>query len=91
MYRLVQYKFYLLLETLESAGLHDDHQELQRLQVEWVIKSLNEIVHVNVAGAGVGIGLVFSSLMSATSRNPALRPLFLGSTNHYIAGTPIYR
>jgi F0F1-type ATP synthase membrane subunit c/vacuolar-type H+-ATPase subunit K len=30
---------------------------------------------IGLAGAGVGIGLVFSSLMSATSRNPALRPL----------------
>ena len=29
---------------------------------------------IGLAGAGVGIGLVFSSLMSATSRNPALRP-----------------
>lgn len=27
-----------------------------------------------VAGAGVGIGLVFSGLITATSRNPALRP-----------------
>lgn len=29
---------------------------------------------IGLAGAGVGIGLVFSALMSATSRNPALRP-----------------
>ena len=29
---------------------------------------------IGLAGAGVGIGLVFSSLMSATSRNTALRP-----------------
>jgi len=29
---------------------------------------------IGLAGAGVGIGLVFSSLMSAVSRNPALRP-----------------
>lgn len=32
------------------------------------------IATVGLAGAGVGIGLVFSALMSATSRNPALRP-----------------
>ena len=29
---------------------------------------------IGLAGAGVGIGLVFSSLMSATSRNPSMRP-----------------
>lgn len=29
---------------------------------------------IGLAGAGVGIGLVFSSLMSSVSRNPALRP-----------------
>lgn len=34
---------------------------------------------IGLAGAGVGIGLVFSSLMSSVSRNPALRPLNLGS------------
>jgi F-type H+-transporting ATPase subunit c len=28
---------------------------------------------IGLAGAGVGIGIVFSSLMSAVSRNPALR------------------
>jgi F-type H+-transporting ATPase subunit c len=27
-----------------------------------------------VAGAGVGIGLVFGSLIEATARNPSLRP-----------------
>lgn len=32
---------------------------------------------IGLAGAGVGIGLVFSSLMSSVSRNPALRP-YLG-------------
>lgn len=35
---------------------------------------------IGLAGAGVGIGLVFSGLITATSRNPALRP-YLGS--HY--------
>jgi len=29
---------------------------------------------MGLAGAGVGIGLVFSALISATSRNPAIRP-----------------
>ena len=29
---------------------------------------------IGLAGAGVGIGLVFSGLITATSRNPALRP-----------------
>ncbi len=29
---------------------------------------------IGLAGAGVGIGLVFSSLMSSVSRNPVLRP-----------------
>lgn len=28
--------------------------------------------------AGVGIGLVFSALISATSRNPAIRPKYWG-------------
>ncbi len=34
---------------------------------------------IGLAGAGVGIGLVFSSLMSATSRNPSMRPYNWGS------------
>ena len=29
---------------------------------------------IGLAGAGVGIGVVFSGLIIATSRNPALRP-----------------
>jgi F-type H+-transporting ATPase subunit c len=29
---------------------------------------------IGLTGAGVGIGLVFSSLISSTSRNPSLRP-----------------
>lgn len=29
---------------------------------------------IGLIGAGVGIGLVFSSLISATSRNPSIRP-----------------
>nr|YP_010130238.1 ATP synthase F0 subunit c [Clavaria fumosa]QPZ51140.1 ATP synthase F0 subunit c [Clavaria fumosa] len=29
---------------------------------------------IGLAGAGVGIGVVFSGLILATSRNPALRP-----------------
>jgi F-type H+-transporting ATPase subunit c len=29
---------------------------------------------IGLAGAGVGIGLVFSGLITGTSRNPALRP-----------------
>ena len=29
---------------------------------------------IGVAGAGVGIGLVFGSLIEATARNPSLRP-----------------
>lgn len=37
---------------------------------------------IGLAGAGVGIGLVFSSLMSATSRNPALRPSRIVGSNH---------
>ena len=35
---------------------------------------------IGLAGAGVGIGVVFSGLITATARNPALRP-FLGSIN----------
>jgi F0F1-type ATP synthase membrane subunit c/vacuolar-type H+-ATPase subunit K len=30
---------------------------------------------IGLAGAGVGIGLVFGSLIEATSRNPSLRPI----------------
>jgi F0F1-type ATP synthase membrane subunit c/vacuolar-type H+-ATPase subunit K len=30
---------------------------------------------IGLAGAGVGIGLVFGSLIEATARNPSLRPL----------------
>jgi len=33
---------------------------------------------IGLAGAGVGIGVVFSGLITATARNPALRPC-LGS------------
>nr|NP_705624.1 ATP synthase F0 subunit 9 [Schizosaccharomyces japonicus]AAN37917.1 ATP synthase F0 subunit 9 [Schizosaccharomyces japonicus] len=29
---------------------------------------------IGVSGAGVGIGLIFSSLINGTSRNPSLRP-----------------
>jgi F-type H+-transporting ATPase subunit c len=29
---------------------------------------------IGLAGAGVGIGVVFSGLITGTSRNPALRP-----------------
>lgn len=29
---------------------------------------------IGLAGAGAGIGIVFSGLITATSRNPALRP-----------------
>jgi len=29
---------------------------------------------IGLAGAGVGIGLVFGSLITATARNPSLRP-----------------
>jgi F-type H+-transporting ATPase subunit c len=29
---------------------------------------------IGLAGAGVGIGLVFSGLITGTARNPALRP-----------------
>ncbi|MBW5719168.1 F0F1 ATP synthase subunit C [Klebsiella pneumoniae] len=29
---------------------------------------------IGLAGAGAGIGLVFSGLITATARNPALRP-----------------
>jgi F0F1-type ATP synthase membrane subunit c/vacuolar-type H+-ATPase subunit K len=35
---------------------------------------------IGLAGAGVGIGLVFGSLIEATARNPSLRPkIKLGS------------
>ncbi len=34
---------------------------------------------IGLAGAGVGIGVVFSGLITATARNPALRPEYLGS------------
>jgi len=37
--------------------------------------------------AGVGIGLVFSGLITATSRNPALRPLLVGVDILLYAGT----
>jgi F-type H+-transporting ATPase subunit c len=35
---------------------------------------------IGLAGAGVGIGVVFSGLITATARNPALRPYFFGDT-----------
>jgi F0F1-type ATP synthase membrane subunit c/vacuolar-type H+-ATPase subunit K len=35
---------------------------------------------IGLAGAGVGIGLVFGSLITATARNPSLRPL-IGAVN----------
>jgi len=47
-----------------------------KFYIEYVIvRALNN--HINghkVAGAGVGIGLVFGSLIEATARNPSLRP-----------------
>ncbi|KAG2231122.1 hypothetical protein INT48_007966 [Thamnidium elegans] len=44
---------------------------------------------IGLAGAGVGVGLVFAALINSTSRNPSLRPqLFsytiLGTSNNYI-------
>jgi F-type H+-transporting ATPase subunit c len=33
---------------------------------------------IGLAGAGVGIGLVFGSLIEATARNPSLRPQLFG-------------
>lgn len=33
---------------------------------------------IGLAGAGVGIGVVFSGLITATARNPALRPEIFG-------------
>lgn len=33
---------------------------------------------IGLAGAGVGIGLVFGSLIEATARNPSLRPFIIG-------------
>lgn len=33
---------------------------------------------IGLAGAGVGIGVVFSGLITATARNPQLRPLNIG-------------
>lgn len=33
---------------------------------------------IGLAGAGVGIGLVFGSLIIATGRNPAMRPTLFG-------------
>jgi F-type H+-transporting ATPase subunit c len=38
---------------------------------------------IGLAGAGVGIGVVFSGLITAISRNPALRPQLL---NYAILG-----
>lgn len=38
---------------------------------------------IGLAGAGVGIGVVFSGLIIATARNPALRPQFF---NYAILG-----
>ena len=35
---------------------------------------------IGIAGAGVGIGLVFAALINALSRNPALRPLLFSYT-----------
>jgi F-type H+-transporting ATPase subunit c len=33
---------------------------------------------IGLAGAGVGIGLVFGSLIEGTARNPSLRPQLFG-------------
>jgi F-type H+-transporting ATPase subunit c len=33
---------------------------------------------IGLSGAGVGIGLVFGSLIEATARNPSLRPQLFG-------------
>jgi F-type H+-transporting ATPase subunit c len=36
---------------------------------------------IGLAGAGVGIGLVFGSLIEGAARNPSLRPLYIGVVN----------
>jgi F-type H+-transporting ATPase subunit c len=35
---------------------------------------------IGLAGAGVGIGLVFAALINSTSRNPSLRPQLFSYT-----------
>ena len=35
---------------------------------------------IGMAGAGVGIGLVFSALITSTARNPSLRPILFTYT-----------
>nr|YP_009440975.1 ATP synthase F0 subunit 9 [Absidia glauca]AMA21281.1 ATP synthase F0 subunit 9 [Absidia glauca] len=35
---------------------------------------------IGLAGAGVGVGLVFAALINSTSRNPALRPQLFSYT-----------
>jgi F0F1-type ATP synthase membrane subunit c/vacuolar-type H+-ATPase subunit K len=36
---------------------------------------------IGLAGAGVGIGLVFAALINGTSRNPSLRPQLFSYAN----------
>jgi F-type H+-transporting ATPase subunit c len=35
---------------------------------------------IGLAGAGVGVGIVFAALITATSRNPSLRPQLFSYT-----------
>jgi len=37
---------------------------------------------IGLAGAGVGIGLVFGSLIEGTARNPSLRPALSSGKSH---------
>lgn len=72
---VVKFKIYIhciLVITLPSSKLQPTNIFIHMLQAAKYIGA--GLATIGLAGAGVGIGLVFSSLMSATSRNPSMRP-----------------
>jgi len=51
------------------------HHTITNMEMQLAAKFIGAgLSTMGLAGAGVGIGLVFSALISATSRNPAIRP-----------------
>jgi len=57
---------------VEKWHKHNNHNMDNLLQAAKFIGA--GLATIGLAGAGVGIGVVFSGLITGTSRNPALRP-----------------
>lgn len=64
-----------LLLIKRAQRLYVEQLSYAEQKTKSVLNSCETARYQDVAGAGVGIGVVFSGLITATARNPALRPL----------------